>query len=104
MGLFAEIRYRARYVIGPFLGICMVGYFAYHAVEGERGLMAMASLERELADAKDELATLTNDREALERRVRLLHPEHLDPDMLEERARAMLNFGYPDDVVVILTP
>ena len=37
----------------------------------------------------------------LEHRVRLLHPNSLDPDMLDERARLMLNYGHEDDVVVI---
>lgn len=104
MGLFAEIRNRAKHVVWPLFGICMVGYFAYHAVEGDRGMTALAALERNLAEARTDLAALSSERAVLDRRVRLLHPEHLDPDMLEERARVMLNFGFPNDVVVILVP
>jgi cell division protein FtsB len=37
----------------------------------------------------------------LERRASLLRPDHLDPDMLEERARTILNFARPDEIVVI---
>ena len=35
----------------------------------------------------------------LGKRSELLHPENLDPDMLDERARLMLNFGHPDELV-----
>ena len=37
----------------------------------------------------------------LERDVALLRPESLDPDMLDERARASLNLAHPDDLVML---
>ena len=37
----------------------------------------------------------------LERDVALLRPESLDPDMLDERARAILNLAHPDDLVMM---
>ncbi len=37
----------------------------------------------------------------MENRVRLLEPGSLDPDMLEERARLMLNYGHADDIVIL---
>ncbi len=40
-------------------------------------------------------------RRNLETRVRLLEPRSLDPDMLEERARVMLNYAYQNDVVIL---
>ena len=45
-------------------------------------------------------AGLYGGRERLRRRVELLHPEHLDPDMLDERARETLGLMHPDEVVV----
>ena len=45
MRLIGEIRHRARHVVGPFLGICAAAYFAYHAIQGDRGLMAWARLD-----------------------------------------------------------
>jgi len=38
----------------------------------------------------------------LENRVRGLNPNHLDPDLLEEQARVMINYGYPDETVILL--
>jgi cell division protein FtsB len=36
----------------------------------------------------------------MEQRVALLSNTSLDLDMLEERARVMLNFAHPDDLVI----
>jgi len=104
MSLLSEFRSRARYIIGPIIGIAAVGYFAYHAVNGGRGLLALRQLQREAADARQLAEITASQRLVFENRVRLLHPRSLDPDMLEERARVMLNYGYPDDVVVFAHP
>jgi cell division protein FtsB len=101
MGLIAEFRARARHVIGPVLGFCAAGYFAYHVVHGDRGLIAWVDLQRKVEAMRAALARIEAQRRTLENRVQLLHPQSLDPDMLEERARAMLNYGYPDDIVIL---
>ncbi len=38
----------------------------------------------------------------MEQRVALLSNSSLDLDMLEERARVMLNFAHPDDRIIFL--
>jgi cell division protein FtsB len=43
-------------------------------------------------------------RAELERKVKLLRPDSLDPDMLEERAREVLNYTREDEVVVMTGP
>ncbi|MFQ5763336.1 MAG: septum formation initiator family protein [Rhodospirillales bacterium] len=101
MGLFQEIRDRARFVVGPLLGVCAVGYFAYHVVHGDRGLIAWWNIKQRVAAAKAALAISRAERGRLEHRVLLMHPGSLDPDMLEERARLMLNYGYADDLVIL---
>jgi cell division protein FtsB len=103
MSLFSELRARARYVIGPVLGMSIVTYFGYHVLHGDRGLLAWWQLRGRITAAKDVLADVQVERKILENRVRLLHPESLDPDMLEERARVMLNYGHADDIVAIDT-
>ena len=88
--------------MGPFLGICAAAYFAYHAIQGDRGLMAWARLSLEVETSLGEREDLARRRGALEHRVKLLHPESLDPDILDERARVMLNFGYPNELVIFV--
>ncbi|MBB4312168.1 cell division protein FtsB [Roseospira marina] len=53
--------------------------------------------------AESERAAVAAERAILERRVALLKPGHPHPDMLDERAREMLNLIGPDEVL-ILTP
>ena len=100
MRVVHELRRRGRAITGPVLGISLVCYFAYHLFVGDRGLLAWLALTQELRDAKATLAALDSERETLERRVGLLQPEHLDPDMLDERARATLNLVGPNELVI----
>lgn len=76
-------------------------YFLFHIFHGDRGLLAWLKLQKQVAKAVT-IAAETNDQKAyLENRVRLLNPGSLDPDMLEERARLMLNFGLNNEVVIL---
>lgn len=91
-----------RQVVGPVLGASVVAYFAYHTVQGDRGLVALNHLQGEVAKAEAVLAEVKAEREALQHRTELLRPDNLDPDLLEERARVLLNQTHPDDLVVLL--
>ena len=102
MRVVHELRRRGRAIAGPVLGISLVCYFAYHLIVGDRGLLAWMELTQELRDARATLAALDTERETFDRRVGLLQPEHLDPDMLDERARATLNLVGPNEVVIPL--
>jgi len=104
MGMFSEFLARARYVIGPVTGICVVVYFAYHAINGDRGLLAMLQLDRRVTEARAVLAESTARRQVFEHRVKLLRGDNIDPDMLEERARMMLNYGFDEDIVILEKP
>jgi cell division protein FtsB len=85
----------------PLLACGVGGYFAYNLESGDHGLKARADLERRKEVLAGELAGLKEVRARLERDVSLLRPESLDPDMLDERARAILNLAHPDDLVIM---
>ena len=91
MAILQELGRRAPAILPPLLGALAFSYFAYHAVEGDRGLRSWMKLRQEIATARASEAELAAERETMERRVTLLKPESLDRDMLEERARAVLN-------------
>jgi cell division protein FtsB len=103
MRVVHELRRRGRAITGPVLGISLVCYFAYHLFVGDRGLLAWMELTQQLRDAKATVAALDLEKETLGRRVGLLQPDHLDPDMLDERARATLNLVGPNEAVIPLT-
>lgn len=96
-----DIKRRARTMVGPMLGCLLAAYFVYHSIQGDHGALAWRQLDVLISEAEGSLATLEGKREGLERRVRMLRPDSLDPDMVEEQGRRLLNFSHPDDVVLI---
>ncbi len=101
MGFLYDIRLRVRHMIGPLIGICSIVYFGFHVVHGERGLLTYWRLKQVIAETQPLLVEAQLQRQLLDNRVSLLRPDNLDPDMLEERARVMLNFGYANDIVIL---
>jgi cell division protein FtsB len=104
MSLMYEIRRRARQAAPQAIFACTLAYFAYHAVHGERGVLAWAKLKDELAQASTTQSGLAAERAAWEHKVGLLRDNPLDADLLDERARLLLNYGHPDDIIVLLKP
>jgi cell division protein FtsB len=86
----------------PLSGAALLIYFAYHLVQGDRGLIAWWNLRYEIDRTQATLDEVTGQQDALEHRVALLRPESLDRDMLEERSRLMLGFVHPNDLIVPL--
>jgi len=101
MILMRTLRRRAHALLGPVVGIALTGYFAHHLVEGERGFNAWLRLNREIRTASANLEALRARRAALDTRVANLRPDHVDPDLLDERVRATLNLVAPNDVVLM---
>src|ERR1051326_3670267 len=104
MAILQELRRRAPGILPPVLGALAFSYFAYHAVEGDRGLRSWLKLRQEIDAARATEAELASERAVLERRVSLLRPESLDRDMLEERARAVLDLARPEERVILINP
>ena len=95
-GLFALVLY--------IVAGAVIGYFGLNAYSGNRGLRAKLDLDEQIAQLNDELAGLKAERARLERRVLLLRSGSIDPDMLDERARALLNYADPRDLTLRLKP
>jgi cell division protein FtsB len=91
---------RPRQILAPIIFATVFGYFGYHLVNGERGLLAMVNLQREVLIAEQNFAEAETTRKIWERRVSALRNQSLDPDMLDERARVLLNFSRKEDIVV----
>jgi cell division protein FtsB len=80
------------------------GYFAYQANHGQRGLQAKREYKIRIAGLKQEIETLQGERASWERRIALLKVDRMDRDLLDERARVILNGAHKNDVVVIVSP
>ncbi len=90
----------AQAAIPPLLFLGLTTYFGWNALRGDHGLRSYAVRQQQLVTAKAELAAAEAERQAWEVRVAGLRANHIDPDTLDERARAMLNVADPGDVVV----
>jgi cell division protein FtsB len=91
---------RPRQILAPVIFATVFGYFGYHLVNGDRGLLAMVHLQRENQIADQNLAEAEATRKIWEMRVSELRNQSLDPDMLDERARVLLNYAGKDDIIV----
>ncbi len=80
----------------------VIGYFGIHAYTGDRGLNARKDLDQHIAELTAELESTKVERERWRRRVELLRSDRLDPDLLEERVRALLNYVDRRDLVIIV--
>jgi len=81
-----------------------IGYFAVNAFTGAHGLRAQQDLDKRLVHMQAELKHLKAERIQWQRRVSLLQSNQIDPDMLAERARALLGYADPRDVTLLLHP
>ncbi len=101
MKLVAELRSRARHIVGPIIGSSLIVYIAYNTVEGDRGLIAYWQLTKQVEQAETIKASLDGKRHAFENRVKLMNPNSLDGDMLDERARFLLGYSRADEWVIL---
>ena len=80
----------------------LIGYFGVNAFSGNHGLKAKQDIDQQIASLSTELARLQIERAQWERRIALLRSSGLDPDMLDERARALLDYVHPNDLTLQL--
>ncbi|HLK81435.1 MAG TPA: septum formation initiator family protein [Xanthobacteraceae bacterium] len=79
-----------------------IGYFGVNAYTGKNGINARQELEHEIADLANEVERVRAERAWWERRVALLRADRIDPDMLDERARELLNYLDPHEVTIMV--
>src|SRR5262249_49596723 len=79
-----------------------IGYFGVNAYTGKNGINARQGLDQQIADLGVEVERVKEERARWERRVALLKADRIDPDMLDERARELLNYLDPHDVTIMV--
>ncbi|MDE1152165.1 MAG: septum formation initiator family protein [Micavibrio sp.] len=89
--------------LATFISFGLFFYFAYHLVHGDRGYFAWKGLQQKMAVAEAKYDDKLAERQALENRVKLLRPDSLDLDMLDERSRVVLGFVKPTEKVIVKT-
>ncbi len=83
-------------VLGAFLA-----YLGANAVSGQYGLIGQDEMRNEVATLEAKSATLQAEIDSIKHRMSLLDPTALDPDLLSERAHALLSMSNPEDIVLL---
>ncbi len=100
MSILREMRRRARHILPAAVCAVVVGYFTYHAVQGDKGIHSYLKVNRDVRDAREKLDGIQSVRMELEHRVKGLRDTSLDLDLLEERARIVLNLMRDDELLI----
>ena len=90
---------RPRQILVSLFCLFALGYFAYHAIVGKRGLEARGRLLERSGLLEPQIVRLEAQRARLQREVRLLDAR--DPDLIEELAIELLAFVRPGDHVLV---
>jgi cell division protein FtsB len=89
--------------LGLYLGAALfIGYFGVNAYTGNHGIKARQGQDVQMTRLASERDALRSERQQWERRVALLKSQSLDPDMLDERARALLDYVDARDLTLLL--
>lgn len=96
--LIDSFRNSRKIIFNILLSLLLI-YFVFHSIYGNRGVIAYFTLNQRLEKAYSELESLRAERIELEHRVKLLRPESLDRDMLDQEARRVLGVASPKEQV-----
>lgn len=99
--VFADLMRRAAV---PAVSVMIIGYFAFHAIAGNTGMVAWQGYKAERVTLERQAQAVKAQRVALERQTALLDPRHVDPDLADELVRRNLGVVGPDEVIVDLPP
>ena len=97
MGIHYKLRNNWLVLISLFLII----YFGFHSFCGERNIYRYFSLKREIAERQKVAQKYALQKQKLQLKVSHLSDASLDPDLLDERARVVLNMAADDEFIVI---
>ncbi|NSM57048.1 septum formation initiator family protein [Wolbachia endosymbiont of Atemnus politus] len=77
-------------------------YFSISTITGNRGLLVLMDLEKEIEYKKLLLKTISFEKEKLSNKVFGLYEKSLDLDLLDEQAKNALGYVSPKELMVVL--
>ncbi|MBI4920167.1 MAG: septum formation initiator family protein [Devosia nanyangense] len=84
--------------------VAFQGYLGYSAIGGNFGVESQKLMKADIVDLNTQSAALKAEIDAYRHKVDLFDPKKLDPDILTERARALLSMAQIGDMVVMTDP
>ena len=92
-------KYLSNYLLPVILTLFLV-YISYYTFIGDTGLTKNTTLKEELNKITAELAMVKEQRIELEKHISLLE-KNIDADMLQEKAKKILYYAHPDEIIVV---
>ena len=80
------------------------GYLGFSAIGGQFGWENRAQILLDIDQLKARSAALQAEIDVYKHRATLMDTRRLDPDIVTERARALLNMANADDIIVMVDP
>ncbi|RMF14136.1 MAG: septum formation initiator family protein [Alphaproteobacteria bacterium] len=102
MRMLRPIALHLRSAVLPAVLATLIAYFAHFALGANGGWRSWRELAVRQAELERTYAHLHDERLRLERRVALLDPRSLDPDMLDEMTRRLLGYAGRDDLIILM--
>jgi cell division protein FtsB len=78
------------------------GYLAYSVMTGQFGIESQDVLEAEIDELGAQSGALQAEMDSYRHKVDLFKSTRMDPDLVSERARALLSMAQPEDIVVMV--
>ncbi|MEL6504587.1 MAG: septum formation initiator family protein [Pseudomonadota bacterium] len=101
MAIRARKRHPLTRFVGPLAAMMILGYFGFHAFNGDYGIRAHLAMQTQITRLEGELAHHTAQRDRLEARVALLRDGQLEKDMVDQWVRGQLNMAREDEIVIL---
>lgn len=101
MGIFLELQNKVKNSGILIFCTLLSLYFLFHGISGERGLLKLLYLRSEISSAQKIAESYHHQKEKLEEKVKLLSSSSLDLDLLDERARVVLNLIGTDEFIIL---
>lgn len=89
------------------IALALIGfqaYLGYNVIGGQFGIESQKVMKVDIEDLKETSAALQAEIDAYRHKVDLFNPARLDPDILTDRARALLSLAQIGDMVVMTDP
>ena len=84
--------------------VAFQGYLGFNVIGGQYGIESQKQIRIDIVNLKSQSATLAAEIESYQQKTSLFDASNLDPDILTEKARALLQMAQPDDLIVMTDP
>ncbi|KJV68876.1 FtsB family cell division protein [Candidatus Neoehrlichia procyonis] len=84
--------------------LVLIFYFNIHALIGNRGIITLIKLYKDIDYHSSVLEKALNLKKQLEHKNKLLQEKTLNLDLLDEQTRSILGYVAKNEIVVILKP